>query len=134
MSPFRRSLALATLFAYLALSTLGASWVVCSGSDGHVALEARTAGCCGDDAGEHPADEDAPRDDCGDCDDVLVNELAAARETQDDPFDDVLAPTLVASFAAAAALPAPAAANAAARSPPRPPPERVHLTCTVLLL
>jgi len=48
MSVLRRTTALIALLAYFALSTFGAGWVVCTGADGHAAIESLTAGCCSD--------------------------------------------------------------------------------------
>ena len=127
MSRARRLLSLLAVLAYLATSTLGAGWVVCSGDDGHVAIEALGARCCDDE--EAPL----PDDGCGDCSDVLLAHAHAAAQPDDRPLD-LPAPALAVATRGLGPLVATASdlRALAPRGPPRPPPRAPHLATTVL--
>jgi len=159
MSRFRRTIALVALLAYLALSTVGAGWVVCTSANGHVAIESLAAGCCADasatcdvratdadlidhaDHSDHARGDACPTDvgcgdcdDCGDCTDVALSDLTQSRRlSQND------APSLPAALPVARAIPASLTICAlpvpAPRGVvPRPPPQQRILSCTMLRL
>ena len=141
MTRMRRTVALATMLAFLAISTLGAGWVLCSGVDGHREIESLTAGCCGDEAvAQHDDEQDHdPGDDdkdCGDCDDVLLAQLSPARVAGDE-VPDLEAPAIAAAFIASSLADGRAAHTMwrrAPRVPPGPPPLARHLASTILRL
>ena len=131
MTGIHRATALAMMLAFLAMSTLGAGWVVCSGADGHVEIESLTTGCCGDDASD---DQGTDEKDCGECDDVLLAQLSPARVAGDE-VPDLEAPVTAPTFVAASLVDAWSARSVMQRAPPAPPgppPLARHLASTVL--
>ncbi len=138
----RRTITLITLAAYVLLCTAGAGWVLCSGTDGHVAVEALAAGCCGD---PPPADEcpDGDHDDhghedhddgCGDCNDVALADLLDARKSQHDLLDAPVAHQAAFAPACPSLAVTPQCRTAAPRGPPRAAPRQQHLTTVILRL